>query len=71
MHWGLDFWGMHWLWWIFWVMLLVWIFLTPWPIPGERKKSDDPLIILKKRFASGEISEEEYLRGKQVLKGDN
>jgi len=60
MHWGYNFWGMHLIWWVVWVMLLVWIFLTPWDVPGQKKKPDSPMEILKKRYARGEINKEQY-----------
>ncbi len=62
-----DFWGMHLLWWIIWIILLIWIFVTPWDIPGQRTKKDTPLDILKKRFASGELTKEEYEEKKKIL----
>ncbi|WP_238354401.1 SHOCT domain-containing protein [Fulvivirga marina] len=62
-----HFWGMHWIWWILWIILIFWIFATPWSIPGQRKKNDSPLEILKRRYASGEISTEEYQERKQLL----
>lgn len=62
-----NFWGMHVLWWLFWAILLFWIFATPYDVPGQRKRKDSPLDILKKRFASGEISKDEYDEGKRIL----
>jgi len=62
-----DFWGMHLFWWIIWIILLIWIFVTPWDIPGQRTKKDTPLDILKKRFASGELTKEEYEEKKKIL----
>jgi len=67
MHWGYSFWGMHMVWWIVWVILLVWIFLTPWDVPGQRKRPDSPLDVLKKRYASGEIGREQFERMKEDL----
>ncbi len=67
MHWGYNFWGMHLVWWIVWVVLLVWIFVTPWDVPGQRKRPDSPLDILKKRYASGEIGREQFERMKEDL----
>lgn len=64
---GHHFWGMHWIWWILWVILLFWIFATPWDVPGQRKKKDSPLDILKKRYAEGEINTEEFEERKKVL----
>ncbi|GAA3560703.1 SHOCT domain-containing protein [Snuella lapsa] len=61
------FWGMHSIWWIIWIILLFWIFATPYNIPGQRTKKDTPLNILKKRFALGEISKEEYEEKKKLI----
>ncbi|OEK03059.1 hypothetical protein BFP97_16700 [Roseivirga sp. 4D4] len=67
MHWGYSFWGMHLVWWIVWIVLLIWIFVTPWDVPGQRKQPDSPLDILKKRYASGEIGQEQFERMKEDL----
>jgi putative membrane protein len=64
---GYHFWGMHFFWWVFWVIILIWIFATPWDIPGQRTKRESPLGILKKRFAKGEISKEEFEEMKKTL----
>lgn len=61
---------MHLFWWIIWVLLLVWIFMTPYTIPGEMRPKEDPFDILKKRFAKGEINEEEYKKKKKFLEED-
>lgn len=55
-----HFWGMHLIWWVIWVILLIWIFATPWDIPGQKAKKESPSDILKKRYAKGEISKEEF-----------
>ncbi|MFV5702366.1 SHOCT domain-containing protein [Flavobacterium sp. XS2P12] len=67
MHNGHHYWGMHLLWWIFWVILILWIFAIPYNIPGQRKKKDTPLDILKKRFVKGEITKEEFEEKKKFL----
>ncbi len=59
--------GMHPIWWFIWVILLIWIFATPYDIPGQRKRRDSPINILKKRFAAGEISEEKFHEMKKVM----
>jgi putative membrane protein len=59
--------GMHLVWWIVWGSLLFWIFLTPYKIPGQRKRNDTALDLLKKRFASGQINKEEYQEMKTIL----
>lgn len=63
--------GMHFLWWIVWIILLIWIFLIPREIPFRRSKKDDPLNILKRRFAKGEITKEEYEETKNILMSDH
>ncbi|HEA22041.1 hypothetical protein LCGC14_0651850 [marine sediment metagenome] len=64
---GYHFMGMHFVWWIIWMVLLFWIFATPYDLPGQRAKKDTPLELLKKRFASGQISKETYLEDKKLL----
>ncbi len=59
--------GMHFIWWIIWFLFIIWIFATPWDIPGQRTKKDSPLDILKKRFASGEITKEELEEGRNII----
>ncbi|MDR3705728.1 MAG: SHOCT domain-containing protein [Paludibacteraceae bacterium] len=61
------YWGMGAIWWIVWIIFLVWIFVLPYDIPFQRKKKDSPLDILQKRFASGEITNEEYQEKKRIL----
>jgi putative membrane protein len=63
-----HFFGMHGLWWLFWVILLLVIFFVAFR--GElrtKKKKDSPLDILKRRYASGDISTEEYKERKRAL----
>jgi putative membrane protein len=62
--------GMHFIWWIVWFILLIWIFFVPYNIPYQRSKQEDPLRILKKRFANGEITKEEYEESKKILKSE-
>ena len=66
-HDGYQFWGMHFIWWIIWLVLIFWIFATPYNIPGQRKKKDSAIDILRKRFASGEITKEQYEEHKKTL----
>lgn len=62
-----HFWGMHFIWWIIWMTLLFWIFAIPYDIPGRRRVKDSPLNMLKKRFASGQITAAEYEEHKKIL----
>jgi len=64
------YWGMHFVWWLVWVSLLFWIFVTPYDIPGQRRKKDSPLDILKQRFATGSLTNEEYQAKKKILDSD-
>lgn len=65
------YWGMHAFWWIIWLILLFWIFALPYDIPYQRQKRDSPLDILKKRFALGEITNEEYQEMKAILEKES
>ncbi|MEQ9442784.1 MAG: SHOCT domain-containing protein [Cyclobacteriaceae bacterium] len=61
MHWFEGhYWGMHIIWWVIWVIFIIWIFANPWNRPGQRTKKETPLDLLKKRYAKGEISKEEF-----------
>jgi len=62
--------GMNLVWWFIWVILLFWIFATPYDIPGQRRRKDGPLDILKKRFASGQITNDEYQEKKKILENE-
>lgn len=64
---GYNFYGMHLIWWFIWFVMMLWIFATPLYVPFQDKKRDSPLDILKKRFASGHISKEEYQDQKSIL----
>lgn len=68
---GYHFGGMHLMWWFIWVIFMVIIFATPYDIPGQRKRRNSSLDILQKRYASGEITNEEYLEKKKILEGDS
>jgi putative membrane protein len=65
-----NYWGMNLVWWIIWMIMIFWIFATPYNIPGQRTKKDSPLDILQKRFASGEITNDEYQEKKKILEND-
>ena len=67
MYYGFNFWGMNFIWWIIWMGLLFWIFFTPYSIPGERRKKEFPLDILKRRLATAEITKDEYQEQKKII----
>ena len=62
-----GFWGLNIIWWIIWILFLVWLFVTPW---GYQRTRDTSYDILRKRFASGEITKEEYEEKKAILEQD-
>lgn len=63
---GTYYWGMHMLWWIFWIAILAIIFFTPW---GSSKRSSKASLLhtLRKTYAEGKISTEEYEERKKFL----
>lgn len=65
-----HFMGMHLVWWVFWVILMFALFGWFEPVPKKRVRRAAPLEILKRRFASGEITEEEYLSKKALIEKD-
>ena len=62
--------GMNLIWWFVWMAMLVWIFAIPYDIPFQRRRKSSPLDILQRRFASGEISKQEYDQKKQIIEQD-
>lgn len=58
---------MHLIWWAIWIVALGWIFFAPSSSSSEEIEGDDPLMLLKIRFAKGEITKEEYERSKILL----
>ncbi|WP_456425583.1 SHOCT domain-containing protein [Rhodocaloribacter sp.] len=69
-------WGMHWGWWIFWILLIIILVTLFWknqttpPGPPPESRKESPLEILKRRYAAGEISTEEYEERKARLERD-
>jgi putative membrane protein len=60
------YWGMHVIWWVIWILFIIWVFITPF-FYGRVRGRDTSYDILRKRFASGEITKEEYREAKRVL----
>lgn len=67
-------WGMHGFWWIFWLLVIVGLV---WTIarskrgqsesPEEPEVRETPMDILKRRYAEGKLSTEEYEKRKERL----
>ena len=67
--------GMHWLWWLFWLVVLAVLFLALWRVVADGSRERHGLAseeraeeALRRRFAAGEIGEEEYVRKMRVLR---
>ena len=69
MYWGNHFWGMHMFWWIFWFALVASLSFWAWPTPAKRR--DSALETLRRTYAAGQITEEEYRRRLAVLTEQN
>jgi putative membrane protein len=61
------YWGMHFIWWAIWIVLILVIFL--WP--RKRIKNENSLEILRKQFAEGQITKEEFEAMKQTIDINN
>ena len=68
---GWWFFGMHFLWWFFWIALIVIAFSTVTPVPKSQMKSGErALDILRRRYAAGQVTTEDYERRKAILERD-
>lgn len=64
-------WGMSFLWWIFWIALIAVFFALATPVRRSHARLyDDPLSILRRRYAAGELTTEEYEDRKARLEKD-
>lgn len=64
--------GMHLFWWLFWVVAFVTFFSVMTPMPRQRAKrlNETPRDTILRRFAHGEIDEQEYERRKIIVDRD-
>lgn len=74
-HDGGLFMGMHWLWWSVWILTFVFLIWGLIRLFGDRSATHDRVQreeaaeeALRRRFADGEIDEEEYARRLRVLR---
>jgi len=63
--------GFMWIFWILLIIVLVWVIkaITDSSAGKNSESNDTPLEILKKRYARGEINEEEFERRRKELGG--
>jgi len=74
-HNGGLFMGMHWLWWAFWLVLFVLLIVAFWRLFADRSETRTQVVreeaaeeALRRRFARGEIDEDEYARRLRILR---
>jgi putative membrane protein len=65
MYWAHHYWGMHMFWWIFWLALVIALMLWAWPTAARRR--DSAIEQLRRAYASGQISEDEYRHKLAIL----
>ncbi len=72
MHFGeWGFFGMHVLWWLFWIVLIVVAVVAFTSEPERRaRRRETPLDLLQRRYAAGEITQNEYEERKRTLERD-
>lgn len=60
--------GMHWIWWIVFIAIILLMTFDIIPFRHRTEPNEDAMDILKKRFARGEIEQEEFEERKKILK---
>jgi putative membrane protein len=70
-HW--TFFGMHFFWWLAWIALIIAFFSTMASAARRtgRLREEEPLGILQRRYAAGEITTQEYEERKRVIERDS
>ena len=65
--------GMHAFWWMFWFLVIVAIFVVAivFRRRTRRKYRENPLGILQRRYAAGELTAEEFERRKALIEQDS
>jgi putative membrane protein len=71
-------WGMHWAGWVFWILVIIgviWLltrsqYRSTSPPPSSESSNETPMEILKRKYAAGELSTEEYEERKEHLQRD-
>lgn len=70
MDWGFG--GMHFFWWLFWFACIVMFFGFAVPVPRRRyaQLGENPLELLRRRYAAGELTTAEYDERRERLSAD-
>ena len=63
--------GMHWIWWLIVVGIILLVVFNVIPYRSKTELQDDAMEILMKRFARGEIEQEEFDERKRILKDNS
>lgn len=64
--------GMHLIWWLAWIVIISIAFTMFTPVPKHQLRSGErALDILRRRYAAGQVSTEEYEQRKVVLERDD
>jgi len=64
-------WGMSFIWWLFWIAVVAIFFSLATPVRRSNARTyDDPLSILRRRYAAGELTTAEYEERKLLLQKD-
>jgi len=67
----MGFFGMHFFWWFFWFVLVIGALSFFEPVPRSKSRErKGPLEILQRRYASGELTDDEYEKKKSKLEQD-
>jgi putative membrane protein len=66
MYWTYHYWGMHLFWWIFWVFLVGALLFWVWQ--GSTSRHDSAVDELRRTYAAGQLTEEEYRHRLAVLR---
>lgn len=69
--------GLHWGWWSFWILTVIGLVWAGWralddrAVPRKvRRRADTAEDVLRRRFADGEIDDEEFHRRLRALRDD-
>ena len=62
--------GMHFIWWGLGLFIIAWMLFSRNNITSSITKDEDPLYVLKKRFAKGKIDKDQYEETRRIIISD-